>query len=215
MNQPLSESPTIPCDIVLLPSEQQAKLAVEASQALSPQGALFTLDNQNFYAHASLYMFQMDTSNQDECIAALKSIAEQTAIQRLEQDGYVYTDSGFGKGYVDVTYKRNSEVDGLQDQVVAVFNTLRAGMRERDIAKMADATGVKLENLQKYGYPAIGELFRPHITLTKFPAEIEPDLTVLPSSEIFDGVFDRIGLFEMGPNGTCIRKIAEFNLANI
>ena len=213
MNPSLSEPQTIPCDIVLLPSEEQASLAVEASQALSPQGTLFTLDNQNFYAHASVYMFQMDLSNQDECIAALKEITEKTNIQQLEQDGYFYQDSGFGKGYVDVAYQRNSEVDALQEQVVTVFNTLRAGMRESDKNKMVDATGLKLENLQKYGYPAIGELLRPHITLTKFPVEIEPELSALPSSTVFSGEFTRLGLFEMGPNGTCIRKIAEFDLA--
>lgn len=212
MNPLSSEFHTIPCDIVLLPSTEQANLAVEASKLLAPQGSLFTLDNQNFYAHASIYMFQMDIDTQDECIAALENIAQQAKIQQLEQDGYFYQETGFGKGYVDIAYERSAEADTLQNQVVSSFNSLRAGMRESDIAKMSDATGLKLENLQKYGYPAIGELFRPHITLTKFPAEIEPDLTTLPSSTVFNGEFTRLGLFEMGSNGTCIRKISEFSL---
>jgi len=42
--------------------------------------------------------------------------------------------------------------------------------------------------------------------------DVEPNLAMLPSSEIFSGDFTRIGLFEMGINGTCIRKIAEFDL---
>lgn len=189
-------------------------MAIEASQLLSRQGTLFTLDNENFYAHASLYMFQMDVDTQEACIAALRQIAKQNKVQQLEQDEYFYQDSGFGKGYVDVAYARNSEADSLQERVISVFNGLRAGMRESDKQKMTDATGLKLENLQKYGYPAIGELFRPHVTLTKFPVEIEPDLTVLPASTIFSGEFTRVGLFEMGPNGTYIRKIAEFSLTS-
>lgn len=211
MNPSLSEPQTIPCDIVLLPSKTQALLAAQASQTLS-QGSLFTLDNQNFYAHASLYMFQMNITNQDACMAALQQLAEQTHVQRLDQNNYLYQNSGFGKGYVDIAFARNQEVDSLQDQVVTLFNTLRADMRESDKQKMTDATGLKLENLKKYGYPSIGELFRPHITLTKFPPEIEPDLSVLPPASSFSGEFNRIGLFEMGANGTCIRKIAEFNL---
>lgn len=207
-----SETHTIPCDIVLLPNEDQANLAVKTSQLLSSQGSLFTLDNQGFYAHASLYMFQMSLDNQDTCLMALQRLARQTNVQQLKQGGYFYMDSGLGKGYVDVAFARNSEVDSLQAHVVEAFNDLRADMRESDKAKMADATGLKLENLQKYGYPAIGELFRPHITLTKFPAEVEPNLSVLPPSTIFTGIFDRVGLFEMGQNGTCIRKIAEFKL---
>lgn len=205
-------SQTIPCDIVLLPAQDQAELAVRASQALSPQESLFNLDNHDFYAHASLYMFQMDIENQERCISALQQLAAQTAVQRLKQDGYFYQDTGHGKGYVDVAFERNNVVDSLQERAIATFNSLRAGMRESDKAKMADASGVKLVNLQKYGYPAAGELFRPHITLTKFPVELTPDLSALPPVETFSGVFDRVGLFEMGQNGTCIRKIAEFSL---
>lgn len=208
------ENQTLPCDIVLLPSREQAELAASASGQLAPQGSLFTLDNEHFFAHSSLYMFQMNVSDQAECINALRQLAEQTKSQQLAEDGYFYQDSGHGKGYVDIAFKRNAEADALQQQVVKAFDSLRAGMRESDKAKMADATGLKLENLQKYGYPAIGELFRPHITLTKFPVEIEPDLTGLPDSSIYTGEFTRIGLFEMGANGTCIRKIAEFELAD-
>jgi hypothetical protein len=160
MNPSLPESQTIPCDIVLLPSEEQSRLAVEASQLLSRQGALITLDNQDFYAHASLYMFQMDVNTQNACIAALQQIAERNSAQRLEQDGYFYQDSGSSKGYVDVAYSRNSEADSLQTHIISVFNNLRAGMRESDKQKMTGATGLKLENLQKYGCPAIGEFTR-------------------------------------------------------
>lgn len=213
MESSSSESLTLPCDIVLLPSLKQAELAAQASRQLAPQGSLFILDNQNFFAHASLYMFQMSSDSQEECVAALEKIANETAPQRLQQNGYFYQDSGHGKGYVDIAFERNAVADALQWRVVEVFNSLRAGMRESDKAKMTDATGLKLENLQTYGYPAIGELFRPHITVTRFPEEIEPDLSGLLNPSIYTGEFTRIGLFEMGTNGTCIRKIAEFDFS--
>lgn len=196
----------------LLPNDEQSKLAIEASTVLKPQGSLFTLDNQNFYAHASLYMFQMNEDSQEKCIAALQKIASRMSVQHLQEEGYYYQDSGHGKGYIDISFARTEQVDHLQQVVVTTFNELRDDMRESDKNKMADATGIKLENLQKFGYPAIGELFRPHITVARLPKEIEPDLSVLPPSASFDGTFTKIGLFEMGPNGTCIRKIAEFKL---
>lgn len=206
------EQQGIPCDIVLLPEGLQLAEAVRCSELLAGQGALFTLDNEHFYAHASLYMFQMDVSRQAECESVLQEIASKFKTQELVQAGYYYLDNGPGKGYVDIMFERNVVADELQQTVVTAFNLLRAGMRESDMAKMADATGLKLENLQKYGYPAVGELFRPHVTLTKFPAETEPDLSVLPSPTIFTGRFTKLGLFEMGENGTCIRRIATFDL---
>ena len=94
-----------------------------------------------------------------------------------------------------------------------MINPLKAGMRESDIAKMQDAKAIKLENLQKFGYPAIGELFRPHMTLTRLKEHNPKVLNLLPKDiSTFNGTFDRVGLFEMGSNGTCVRKIAEFKL---
>jgi hypothetical protein len=210
MESLLPESKTIACDIVLLPSEDQAQLAIQASQHLSQQGSLFMLDDKNLYAHASLYMFQMDIANQEECIAALQEIAAGNNIQRLEQNGFFYQNSGHYKGYVNVSFARNKEVDLLQEQVLAAFNDLRADTSEKNKQKMITATGLQLEYLQKYGYASIGDLFRPHLTLTRFPIEIEPDLTSLLPSKNFTGEFTRLGLVEVGPHGTSIRKIADF-----
>lgn len=212
MNTAQTDIHTIPCDIVLLPAPAFSAFALEASQTLALQGSMFTLDNQNFYAHASLYMFQMRVSDQGTCITALKEIASQTPEQHLPQNGYHYLDSGFGIGYTDIDYERNSAVEMLQMSVIETLNPLRAGMRESDKEKMKDATGLKLENLQKYGFPSVGEMFRPHLTLTRFPAEIKPDFDKLSQLSDGYGAFNRIGLFEMGENGTCIRKIAEFPL---
>jgi len=204
---------SVPCDIVLLPDDSQSVASLQCSQSLASQGSIFTLDNEHFYAHASLYMFQMSIDKQATCIDMLKELADKFNTLELVQNGYYYQDSGFGKGYVDINFFRNANVDHLQQKVVEAFTVLKAGMRQSDIDKMSDATGLKLENLKKYGYPAIGELFRPHITLTKFSPEVEPDLTVLPAPTMFTGKFTRIGLFEMSANGTCTRKIAEFKLS--
>lgn len=207
-----TEDQTIACDVVLLPSEEQAAEAVKRSQALAGQGTLFTLDNQNFYAHASLYMFQLATDRVAECAEVLQKLAAGYSVQQLVQTGYGYLDSGPGKGFIDVTFERDASVDQLQMAVVGALNPLRSGMVEIVEPMLANATGQKLENLRRYGYPFVGELFRPHITLTKFPAETEPDLTALPDPTIFTGQFTKIGLFEMGSNGTCVRPLATFDL---
>lgn len=122
-----TENQTIACDVVLLPSDEQATEAVKCSQALAGQGALFTLDNQNFYAHASLYMLQADANRLAELTNALQTIAASYYPQELAQAGYHYLDSGPGKGYVDIMFERNVVVDRLQAAVVEALNPLRAG----------------------------------------------------------------------------------------
>lgn len=203
---------SLPCDVVLLPSTELATKAIEASKATGQLESFFTLEDGKFYPHMSLYMFQLNEPDISKIEEVLAGIAKDTSVITATATTYRLGE-GFGVGYVDPEYEVTDELSALQNKVVQAINPIRAGMRKSDVAKMRDATGVKLENLQKYGYPAIGELFRPHITLTRLKEHNPTVLELLPQDiSTFNGVFDRLGLFEMGSNGTCIRKIAEFEL---
>jgi len=203
---------SIPCDIVLLPNEELAKTAIAASQALAKYDPFFTLEIGKFYPHMSLYMFQLEESDIERVNAVLQDIAAGQTVVHGHATGYKMGE-GFAVGYVDPDYEVTDELHALQQTIVAAVNPIRSDMRQSDKEKMVDATGIKLENLQKYGYVSIGQLFRPHITLTRLKENVPEALNDLPDISLFSGAFDRIGLFEMGPNGTCIRKIAEFPLA--
>jgi len=204
---------SIPCDIVLLPEEGLTEKAISASQLLAIHDALFTLEIGKFYPHMSLYMFQLNDNDIPKVEAVLSDIAK--TFQSIQGKATTYSlGEGSAVGYVDPEYEVTDELQSLQSKVIKAINPIRAGMRESDIAKMQDATGVKLENLKKYGYPAIGTLFRPHVTLTRLNGYKPEVLSLLPEISMFSGDFDRIGLFEMGPNGTCIRKIMEYGLSS-
>lgn len=202
---------TVPCDLVLLPNNDLANKAIEASNRLSRFGSLFTLKIGEYYPHMSLYMFQLDVADIAKVESLIQELATNTSVIQAQATKYSLG-QGFGVGYVDPEYLAIDELAQMQDRVVAAINPVRAGMRESDINKMQDATGLKLENLQKYGYPAIGKLFRPHVTLTRMDGHKPEVLNELPPIQEFSGRFDRIGLFEMGPNGTCIRQIFEIPL---
>lgn len=202
---------SIPCDIVLLPDSELAQKAIAASRKLTLHDSLFTLELGKFFPHMSLYMFQLNTDDTSTIEDLLRNIADSNHVISATAVRY-YQGTGFGVGYIDSEYEATQELRALQSEVVEAINPVRAGMREKDVAKMRDATGLKLENLQKYGYPSIGDLFRPHVTLSRLKSHKPEVLDVLPDISIFKGVFDRLGLFEMGDNGTCIRTIGEYPL---
>lgn len=202
---------TLPCDLVLLPESSLAEKAVAASQALARLDSKFTLDNKNFYAHMSLYMCQLDEADIPKVEELLQAIAAKTPPYTAPATRYDLG-TGYSEGYIDAEYEATEQMHAIQMSVIEAINPVRAGMRDKDIAKMEDATGVKLENLKTYGFPSIGELFRPHMTLSRLQ-EYKPDaVDSLPELAEFDGTFDRLGLFEMGDNGTCVRKLAEIPL---
>ena len=199
---------SIPCDIVILPSDELAQKLITASGTLAAQSPLFTLDGVSFYPHASLYMTQLKLDDLDKVKGLLSDIAGTTAVLNLTASRYDQT-----MGFLDAEYKRTEQLDDMQQSVIDAINPIRDGMRDKDKARMLEATGLARDNFEKYGYKPVGELFRPHATITRFADEGTTETALLPDPVHFSGQFTRIGLFEMGDNGTCIREIASYNLA--
>lgn len=200
---------SIPCDVVLLPSKGLSRKAIEASKDIAAVNKVFSvLDDENYFAHTSLYMTQLSNDSIEQAKKLLEQVSQEFNAYNLVATGY-----GGDLGYSDVEYPREALYD-IQKTVLDAINPVRDGMRIKDEARMKEAKGVVYENFKKYGYPHIGNLLRPHITFTRLTSFESPDTeALLGDPSRFSGLFDRIGLFEMGDNGTCIRKIGEWKLA--
>lgn len=200
---------SIPCDIVLLPNPELAEKAFKVSEQLKEFGTLYTLKEGQCFPHASLYMTQLKIEDIEKVKELLADIAAATPKIDLTSTRYDQAE-----GYIDADYQRTELIQKLQMAVVEAINPIRDGMREKDKQRMLTITGQACENLEKYGYRGVGELFRPHISFTRFADGKPIDTSVLPDPNEFSGEFTKLGLFEMGDNGTCVRKIAEFELGD-
>ena len=198
---------SLPCNLVLLPEPALAERAMQLSQRLAHHGTYFTLKHGEYFPHLSLYMTQLKIDDLPRVSALLEEIAAQN--QRLTLSASDYNQSF---GFIDVAYARTTALDSLQASVIETINPIRDGMRQRDKARLQTAKGLTLHNLQTYGYSYVGELFRPHITITRLTRDGEISTEGLPLVASFSGAFPKLGLFEMGDHGTCVRKIAEFVL---
>lgn len=200
---------SLPCNIVILPSTEIAEKATAVSQQLAQNySTFFTLKEGEYYPHATLYMTQLKVADLDHAQTLLAELAARTAPFALQADRYE-----LNFGYFDANYERPAALEALQMAVIDAINPIRDGMREKDKQHLLEASGVERENLQKYGYRGVGELFRPHVTLTRLTTDQPVDTSILPDPEDFSGQFTHLGIFEMGDNGTCVRKIAELSLA--
>lgn len=200
---------SLPVDVVILPSSELAAKAIEASKLSAELGSLFTLEVGKQYPHTSLYMLQLSDENLAAVKDKLANIAHNNQLLHLTSSGYVQK-----LGFIDVEYEVTSDLNKLQQQVIKAIQPLADGMRDKDKQRMLEARGLALQNFQKYGYKYVGELFRPHITFTRFPDEEDKPEAVqlLPDVMTFNGDFPRIGLYVMGDNGTCIREISSWQL---
>lgn len=197
---------SLACDIVLLPSADLAQKAIAASKQLEPSGTLFTLSNQGPFPHISLYMTQLKSTDIEDASRRLAAVAASMQAFDLIAESYFQE-----AGYIDPSYAKTPALENLQMQVIDAINPIRDGMREKDKARLLTAEGVARSNLEQYGYRGVGELFRPHMTLTRFASDDPIDVSILPPVGLFSGQFASLALCEMGNNGTCVRKIVTFN----
>ncbi|HSX28339.1 MAG TPA: hypothetical protein VLF60_02720 [Candidatus Saccharimonadales bacterium] len=203
-------------DVVLLPPAAVRDASIAVSRQLKPLGTEFTLQADHLYPHLSLYMLNILSGQLQETFSRLQGIARQTRPLQLQASHYGHN---FTEGMFEVFYHKTSEIIALQERVIAGLNPLRHGLRTKDPVghTLADwlpqTTGVAHHNLETYGYDEVGELFKPHITFTRFVTRTtQVELATLPALSQFHSIYTQLGLFEMGEHGTCTRPVAVFEL---
>lgn len=194
-------------DVVLIPNSHIEKVAIDLSRALKEKGVYFALDGKKYFPHLSLYMLQIADEQMAEAFRAVSVVVGDLKPILVNSSHYHYEND-----YLDVEYHKTEDMIVAQMNVINALNMVRDGLREKDKARLATSTGKELANLLTYGYRAIGEAFHPHLTFTRFTAPQEYILLDLPQKTIFDGIYDRLGIFEMGENGTCVREVKTWKL---
>ena len=182
---------SIPCDIVILSTDDLAQKAINLSERLVPYDTLYTLKDGAYYPHVSLYMTQLKVEDLDKVKAILASIANAASPLNLIAARYDQAE-----GFIDAEYTRTEAVGRLQMAVVKAINPIRDGMREKDKARILTAVGTVRENLEKYGYRGVGELFRPHMSFSRFAGGRSIDIAGLPEPAEFSGTFVKLGLLK-------------------
>lgn len=193
-------------NIALIPDDNLSTKAISTSQNLSKLGSEFTLKIGTYYPHVSLMMLRIKENQLEKAIELLKEISEQTGSIRLTA-----TDFRLIERYIDIEYEKNTSVVSLQYLVLDKFAEVRDGLREHDEIRMHGANTAEIDNLKKFGYARVGNLFRPHITFARFVDDVDPQ-TLLPDAKEFNGAAAKLGIFELGENGTCVKVICEYNL---
>lgn len=194
-------------NIVLLPESELADKAIRASRELEPLETKFTLGTEANFPHLSLFFVMLDEAGLAEAETRLREIAASAPRISLEANKYSQS-----HGYISIDYSRTNELDQLQAKVLDAINPLKSGLRANAKKHLQTASGAERQTLEQYGYANVGELFRPHITITRFESREPIPLEDMLAPPHFDGKFVRLALCKLGPNGTCTQKLKEFHL---
>jgi hypothetical protein len=213
--------------LALIPEKSLADRHVALSKQMATQyPALITLTGVTarlaFTPHLTIYQFALKVKDLDRMCGALAKVALSApfALAAMEYR------ANANEGSFEVRYEGVSRLMQFQSEVLAVANPLRdnllvelnpAGRRFSELIQQSGAIG---DNIRRTGFDAVGDpaqggTFGPHVTINWFRpgASVRMNVPDWPPISDFNGQFGALGLFVLGPYGTCIQRLASIDLA--
>lgn len=181
------------------------KLSLEINKK---EEAYFVLDSKSFYPHITIYGVEFPTRNLEKVFSEVESLAK-----KLVGVKFTFQKVATEKGYIGIECDCTEEFRAAHETIIEKLNPLRDGhIREKDNQKSSEFSE-KEENIQKYGHPEVMNLYKPHVTVIRLKDERVAEKTAAEIKwPVKEFVLDRIGIFKMGENGTCIELLKEFKL---
>jgi hypothetical protein len=215
-------------NLALIPDEALANRHVALSKQMAQQYPTViqlngVMPRVAFAPHVTLYQVPVRVCDLPELRTALSQVASKTKQLALTATEY---GSNANEGSFEIRYDGPAQLMDLQSETIAVVNPLRGDLLlERDPAgrEMRDRieeSGTAGDNIRATGFDAVGDpteggLFHAHVTINWFElgtAVALPD-DRLPTLSHFDGRFRALGIFLLGPYGTCAQRLAALRFA--
>jgi hypothetical protein len=175
-----------------------------------------------FAPHLTIYQVAVHAKDLDRMCEALSRTVTNVRTFALGATEY---GSNLNEGSFEVRYEATPGLVRFQDEVVAIVNPLRGDLlREMDPAgrplrEFINASGVVADNIRRTGFDAVGDpakggTFGPHVTINWFRlgTPLKMNAADWPPLSDLSGRFVALGIFLLGPYGTCTQRLATLEL---
>jgi hypothetical protein len=191
---------------IIPPPTVEAEVA-KLSSHLCQSGGLFEVDGSARLAHMTLYMARFPEAQVGPVIAKLANVARCGIRFFARHTGFFVTP---GK-YYEISYAKNESLVSLHDAVTKELLPLRFSPGAPVIEEYFGAySAAQRDQAQASGYDLAGDLYRPHITITRFADSPDSGLPCPPVDLSFS--VDKFGLFYADRFGSVVQTLARFDL---
>ena len=197
-------------NVAIIPPEKVAAAAARLSKEAQDLGGSFQIDNIERFAHITLYMARFRCSELDRVRLAFQELDASLRHHAIQHTGYFVT----ADGYYEISYARTAALLAAHEVVTKSVGAFRfsPGRPVRE-AYFGGYSRQQRLNAREWGYDLAGELYRPHVTLTRFPGG--PDRESLPvAAGDLSFTAARIGLFEADQLGAARKLLGAIDLAS-
>ena len=163
MNKKPNDSVII--NVCVIPEASVGNRCVKLSQALKSDGTMFVLDGKSKFAHMTVFMARFANSEIPNVLDATKKALSSVEGFLCEHTGYFMT----AGRYLEASYRRSEAFLSLHEALIANLKDYRINSENPfEEGYFTPYTEEQRKNAKETGYDLAHDLYRPHITLTRY-----------------------------------------------
>ena len=194
-------------NVALLPTESTSTQIERLSAESEPLGGLFQLDGRQRFAHLTLYMARFADANIESVLARTADAVKSLPPMMVRHTGYFVTPGN----YYEASFAKSDGVMAVHDLLIDTLLPLRFSPGDPVVEKyFGPYSAGQRAQAEETGYDLARDLYRPHITITRFA---QAPVVALPVAAVdLSFTATRIGLFKADPLGAVTEPVAVWSL---
>jgi 2'-5' RNA ligase len=195
-------------NLAIIPPTSTAREIIRLSAQAAARGGTFSVDGLSKRPHLTVYMARFEARSVDQLIGRLEELFEESRSIDLSCNGYYVTPGG----YYEISYERTSALLALHEDAIACLSPLRFSAGNPVVEEyFAPYSEEQQHRAGEFGYDLSFDLYRPHITLTRFRSLVPVEL---PTADIdLSFAAFQVGLFEADHLGAIGKNISTWTLS--
>ena len=200
---------SININVCIIPPDGAGKQCVELAQTLASKATMFALDGKTKFPHMTVYMTRVANDQIPVVTETVGNALKGAQRFACDHTGYFRTQGR----YMEVSYHKSQEFLDLQVLLIDAVAKLRLNPgNPYEEAYYTPYTLEQQKNAIDTGYDLAGNLYRPHVTLTRYyEGKVSEEFPAfLPRKLSF--MLSKICVYKADDNGAVYEKLAEFAL---
>ena len=197
-------------NVCVIPEASVGDRCVELSQALKSNGTMFALDGKSKFAHMTVFMARFANSEVLNVLAAVEKTLSSVSSFPCEHAGYFMT----AGRYLEASYRKAGAFMSLHELLIDSLKGFRINPGSPfEEGYFTPYTDEQRRNAEETGYDLAHNLYRPHVTLTRYKEGEVPE--VFPGFKPANLSFQlsTVCVYKADDNGAVYEKLAEFSIS--
>jgi hypothetical protein len=196
-------------NVCVIPVAGVGDRCVELSQDLKSEGTAFVLDGKSKFAHMTVFMARFASSEIANVLEATKKALSSIRGFSCEHTGYFMT----AGRYLEASYRKSEAFMGLHEALIAGLSALRINPGEPfEEGYFTPYTAEQQNNAAETGYDLAHNLYRPHVTLTRYKEEMVPEVFPAFAAAKLSFQLSKVCVYKADDNGAVYEKLGDFSI---